>query len=121
MENIKIHKEFCPVSLSLKGQWSASIGPYCNCGETQSGGTGQITMKQEKETKKMFKTLFETVSETMKPIEELIRTAYHEGKRAGRRELLEVDSHDCKLETKGFCEVCRIIEHDADEELLTRP
>lgn len=69
----------------------------------------------------MEKTLFETVSETLRPIEELTRIAYYEGKKAARRELPEVDSHDCKLETKGFCEVCRIIEHDAYEELLTRP
>jgi hypothetical protein len=38
---MKIHKEFCPISISLKGQWSASIEPYCNCESfTHSGGSG---------------------------------------------------------------------------------
>ena len=42
MKNTIIHKEFCPITLSLKGQWAASVEPYCNCeGFTHSGGSNK--------------------------------------------------------------------------------
>lgn len=53
---MKIHKENCPIYLSLNGKWSSSMSPYCACdGFTQSSGTG-IQENHKENKKKIYKT-----------------------------------------------------------------
>ena len=73
-----------------------------------------------------MKTFFEQLSETIDPINKIIRDAYQAGLEKGRKEKRVVQGthnipdHDWTIDRKGFCLVCQNDEQDADEELNLR-
>src|SRR3990167_399972 len=57
--SMKIHKEHCPVTLSMYGKWQSTQEPFCNCDYyTQEGGSSPSVQPIQPIEKQKFLKIF---------------------------------------------------------------